>query len=94
MKTFLAVFNTLPSILQTVQAVETALPLPQAGAQRLNLILSAAAAAWDIGSVIETQLLSKTATLNAVQTMTNVTVASLNAASAVTATTAAPVSSK
>ncbi len=91
MKTFLAVFNTLPSILQTVQAVETALPLPQAGQQRLNLILGAAAAAWDIGSAIETQVLSRTTTLNAVQAITNVTVASLNTATAApAATTATP----
>jgi hypothetical protein len=95
MKTFLAIFNTLPAILQSVQAVESALPLPQAGQQKMNLILAAAAAAWEIGQAIEQQVISKSTTVSAVQSLTNVTVSSLNAAGVLTPAAApAPVSSK
>ena len=82
MKTFLAVFNTFPAILQSVQAVEAALPVSQAGQQKMNLILGAAAAAWEVGQVVETQFMSKPTTLSAVQSLTNVTVSTLNAAGA------------
>ena len=94
MKTFLAVFNSLPAILESVQAVEAAIPLPQAGQQKMNLILNAAAAAWAVGQVAEQQQFSKATALSSVQTLTNVAVASLNAAGVFTQTPTAPVSSK
>ena len=97
MKTFLAVFNSLPAILESVQAVEAAIPLPQAGQQKLNLVLNAAAAAWAIGQVAEQQHLSKATTLSSIQAITNVAVASLNSSGVFTQstpqTTPAPVSS-
>ena len=92
MNTFLLVFNALPTIIQSVQAIETAMPLPQAGQQKLNLILGAAGTAWELGQVVQT--LPKSNTVTAVQTLTNLTVASLNAAGvfkhSAAATTAAP----
>jgi hypothetical protein len=78
MKTLLAVFNAFPAILQTVQAVEGAIPLPKAGAQKLNLVLNAAGTAWEIGQVAEQ--INKTNWLSAVEAMTNLAVAGLNAA--------------
>jgi hypothetical protein len=78
MNTFLAVFHAFPAILAAVQAVESAVPLPRKGQQKLNLILAAAGYAWEISQA--EQQVSKSATLNAVQAITNVTVASLNAA--------------
>lgn len=78
MNTFLLIFNALPAILQSVQAVEAAIPLSQSGQQKMNLILGAAGTAWEIGQV--GQQLSKTNTVAAIQAMTNLTVASLNAA--------------
>jgi hypothetical protein len=78
MNTFLMVFNALPAIIQSVQAVEAAVPLPQSGQQKLNLILGAAGTAWELGQA--TQTLSKGNTVDAVQAITNLTVATLNAA--------------
>jgi hypothetical protein len=78
MNTFLAVFKAFPAILVAVQAVETAVPLPQKGQQKLNLILGAAAYAWEISQA--EQQVSKSNTLNAVQAIANLTVAGLNAA--------------
>jgi len=98
MNTFLAVFNAFPAILGAVQAVETAVPLPQAGQSKLNLILGAAAAAWEISQV--QQQLSKNSTLNAISAIASLTVSGLNAAGVFqhaapvpTAAQAAPVSS-
>ena len=90
MKTFLAIFNAYPAILASVQAVEAAVPFPSAGQQKLNMVLGAAASAWE-ASQIEQQL-SKNTTLNAVQAMVNLTVASLNAAGVFKSSTT-PVSS-
>lgn len=78
MNTFLQIFNALPTIIQAVQIVESAIPLPQSGQQKMNLILGAAGTAWEMAQV--GQELSKTGTLAAVQALTNLTVASLNAA--------------
>jgi hypothetical protein len=78
MKTFLSIFNALPAILQSVQAVETAIPLPKAGQQKLNLILGVAGAAWDFGQA-EIQL-PKDKTLAVVQTIANLAVAGFNTA--------------
>jgi hypothetical protein len=78
MKIFLAVFNAFPAILAAVQAVETAVPLPQKGQHKLNLILGAAACAWEIDQA--GQQVSKTNTLNAVQAIATLAVAGLNAA--------------
>ena len=78
MNTFLLIFNALPTILQSVQAIETAFPLPQAGQQKLNLILGAAGTAWELGQAVQT--LPKNNTVAAVQAITNMTVASLNTA--------------
>jgi hypothetical protein len=78
MNTFLNVFNALPAVIGAVQAVEVAIPVPQSGQQKLNLLLGAAAAAWEVSQV--EQALSKSTTLNAITALTNLTVASLNAA--------------
>ncbi len=78
MNTFLAVFNALPAILQSVQAVEAAIPLPKSGAQKLNLILGAADAAWEVGQVAEQ--INKTNWISGIQVITDLTVAGLNAA--------------
>ncbi len=78
MKTLLAVLNAFPAILQTVQAVEAAIPIPKSGQQKLNLVLGAATTAWEVGQVGEQ--LNKTNWLSGVLTMTNLTVAGLNAA--------------
>ena len=78
MKTLLAVFNAFPAILQTVQAVESAIPIPQSGVQKLNLVLNAAGTAWEVGQVGEQ--ITKTNWLSAVEAMTNLAVAGLNAA--------------
>ena len=64
MKTFLSVFNALPSVLQAVQAVEAAVPLPKAGQQKLDLILGTAATAWQISQI--GRQISKQDTLTAV----------------------------
>jgi hypothetical protein len=77
MNTFLAVFNAFPSILGAVQAVEAAVPISQSGQQKMNLILGAAATAWEISQA--EQQLSKNQLLNAVSAMANLAVASLNA---------------
>jgi hypothetical protein len=91
MNTFLLVFNALPTIIQSVQAVETAIPMPQSGQQKLNLILGAAATAWELGQVV--QQLPKSNTVAAVQTITNLTVSSLNAAGVFKHATPAPTTS-
>jgi len=78
MKNFLAVFNSLPSILAAVQAVEAAIPVPNSGKHKLDLIMGAAATAWEIAQA--EQQLSKNSTLNSVQAMVNLAVAGLNAA--------------
>jgi hypothetical protein len=78
MNTFLTVFNALPAIIQSVQAVEAAIPVSQSGQQKLNLILGAAGTAWELGQA--TQQLSKSNTIQAVQAIANLTVATLNAA--------------
>ena len=78
MNTFLAVFNAFPAILATVQAVEIAVPIPKSGQQKLNLVLGAATTAWEIGQVGEQ--MNETNMLSAVEAMTNLAVAGLNAA--------------
>jgi hypothetical protein len=89
MKNFLAIFNAFPAILQAIQAVEMAIPMPKSGQQKLNLILGAAGAAWEFSQA--EQPLSKSSTLNAIQALTNLAVAGLNAAGVFKP--AAPVSS-
>jgi hypothetical protein len=78
MNTFLTVFNAFPAILETVQALEVAIPMPKAGEQKLNLILNAAGAAWEIGEVGEQ--MNKSNLLAGVEAMTGIAVAGLNAA--------------
>ncbi len=78
MKTFLSLFNTLPSVLNAVVAVENAVPVSGAGQQKLNLVLGAAAAAWEASQ--QQQSLSKDTTLNAINAITLLTVAGLNSA--------------
>jgi hypothetical protein len=51
--------------------------LPSAGQAKLNLILNAAAAAWEVGQV--EQSLSQNTTLNAISAMASIAVATLNA---------------
>jgi hypothetical protein len=77
MKTLIAVFSAFPAVLETVQAVEMAIPLPNVGQQKLNLVLNAAGAAWELGEVAEQ--INKTNWLAAVQAMTTIAVAGLNA---------------
>jgi hypothetical protein len=77
MKTFLTVFNAFPAIIGAVQAVEAAIPMPKSGQQKLNLVLGAAGTAWEMGQIA--QQMNKSNWLAAVQAMTNVTVAALNA---------------
>jgi len=96
MNIFLAVFNAFPAILGTVQALEAAIPMPKSGQQKLNMVLNAAGAAWEIGQVGDH--LNKTNLLAGVETMTNIAVAGLNAAgvfatSPAATAPAAPVSS-
>ena len=92
MNTFLTIFNAFPAILGAVQAVETAIPIPQSGQTKLSLELGAAAAAWQ-ASQIEQQI-SKSTTLNAVTAIVNLSVAELNAAGVFQhSTSVAPVSS-
>jgi hypothetical protein len=78
MKTLLTVFNAFPAIIGAVQAVEAAIPIPKSGQQKMNLVLGAAGAAWDVGQIA--QQINRTNWLAAVQAITNVTVAGLNAA--------------
>jgi len=93
MNTFLLVFNALPAIIQSVQAVETAIPVSQAGQHKLNLVLGAAGTAWEIGQV--GQQLPKNNTVQAVAVLTNLTVATLNATGVFKhGTPAAPATSK
>ena len=78
MKNFLAVFNAFPSILAVVQAVEAALPISNAGKQKLDLVLGAAGSAWEI---TQAEIpLTKNNTLIFVQALVNLTVAGFNAA--------------
>lgn len=78
MKTFLTVLNAFPAIIGAVQAVEAAVPIPKSGQRKLNLVLGAAGTAWEVGQIA--QQINKTNWLVAVQAMTNMTVAGLNAA--------------
>ncbi len=78
MKTFLSVFNTFPAVLNAVLALENAIPVSGAGKQKLNLVLGAAAAAWEASQ--QQQALSKDTTLNAINAITLLTVAGLNTA--------------
>jgi hypothetical protein len=78
MNTFLTLFNAFPAILQTVQALEVAIPMPKSGQQKLNLVLNAASAAWEIGVVGEQ--LTKNNLMAGVEAMTDIAVAGLNAA--------------
>lgn len=78
MKTFLSIFNIFPAVLNAVVAVEAAVPVSGAGRHKLNLVLGAAAAAWDASQ--QQQALSKDTTLNAINAITLLTVAGLNTA--------------
>jgi hypothetical protein len=78
MNNFLAIFNAFPAILGAVQAVEAAVPLPQSGQQKLNLVLGAAATAWEVSQL--QQQLSKNQMMNAAGAMASLAVAGLNAA--------------
>jgi hypothetical protein len=89
MNTFLTLFNSLPAVIAVVQAVETAIPMPQSGKPKLDLVLGAVEAAWEISHV--EQSLSKNETLNGVSALVSLTVSALNAAGVFSKT--APVSS-
>jgi len=78
MKTFLNILNAIPAVVGAVQTVESALPLPQAGQQKLNLVLGLAGAAFDVAQAGEE--ISKGQLLSGVQAITTITVAALNAA--------------
>jgi hypothetical protein len=85
MKNFLAVFNAFPSVLAAVQAVEAAVPLPGSGKQKLDLVLGAAGAAWEVTQgvtqgITQSPQLPKNTTLSSVQALVNLAVAGLNAA--------------
>ena len=89
MKTFLAVFNAFPAILQAILAVETAVPLPKSGQQKLNLVLGVAGIALEVAQA--EQQIPKGNTLTAIQAIANLSVATLNAVGTFKST--APVSS-
>jgi putative AlgH/UPF0301 family transcriptional regulator len=92
MKTFLAVLNAFPAILQTVQVVESAIPMSQSGQHKMDMVLGVAGTAWEVGQV--GQQITKANWLSAVQQITNITVTGLNAAGVFSKSTAvAPVSS-
>jgi hypothetical protein len=78
MDTFLTLFNTLPAVIAAVQAVETAIPMPQSGKHKLDLVLSAVEAAWEISHA--EQSLTKNETLNGIAALVSLTVSTLNAA--------------
>jgi len=50
MGTVIAILQLLPAIISAVQAVEAAIPIPQAGATKLNLVLDAI---LSVGNVAE-----------------------------------------
>lgn len=78
MKKFLTILNSIPAIIGAIQTVEAALPIPQAGQQKLNLVLGLAGAAFDVAQAGEE--ISKGQLLSGVETITTITVAALNAA--------------
>ncbi len=78
MNTFLSIFNAFPAILQAAQAVEAAIPMSKSGQKKMNLVLGAAGTAWELGQI--GQQMNKTNAVAAVEAMTNVAVAGLNAA--------------
>ena len=78
MKTFLNILNSIPAVIGAVQTVESALPVPQVGQQKLNLVLGLAGAAFDVAQAAEE--INKGQLLAGVQAITAVTVAALNAA--------------
>lgn len=90
MKTFLTIFNSLPAILQSVQVLEAAIPGSQSGKHKLDLVLGAAATAWEASQV--EQQISKDGMLNSVAALTNLTVTTFNALGLFRHTT--PLSSK
>lgn len=92
MKSFLSIFNALPAVIQSVSAIEAAIPVPQAGKQKLDLILNAASTAW-AASQVEQQV-SQNQMINSVAAMTNLTVSTMNALGVFKKSTPAPVSSK
>ncbi len=47
MKTLIAYLELFPTILASVKSLEEAIPLPQAGKQKLDLLLAAVKAAYD-----------------------------------------------
>lgn len=92
MKAFLTIFNALPAIVQSVQVIESAVPVPNAGKQKLDLILQSAMAAWGASQI--QQQVSQNQMLNSITAITNLTVATLNATGVFQKRDAAPVSSK
>jgi hypothetical protein len=78
MKTFLNILNAIPSVIGAVQTIESALPLPQAGQQKLNLVLGLAGAAYDVAQAGEE--IKRGQLLSGVEAITTITVAALNAA--------------
>jgi len=77
MKKFLTILNSIPAIIGAVQTVEAALPIPQAGQQKLNLVLGLVGAAFDVAQAGEE--ISKGQMLSGVEAITTITVAALNA---------------
>ncbi len=55
MKTLLAILQLFPFILAAVRAVEEAIPIPQTGKQKLDLVLDAVKAAYDGASDLQKQ---------------------------------------
>lgn len=97
MKAFLAIFNSLPAIVQSVHVIESTIPVPNAGQQKLDLILNAALTAWAASQM--QQQISQNNLVNSIAAMTNLTVATMNAVgifkkSAIPAAAVPPVSSK
>ena len=78
MKTFLTIMNSVPAVIAAVQTVEAAIPMPKTGQQKLNLVLGIAGAAYEATQAAEE--INKGQLLAGVETITNLTVAALNAA--------------
>ena len=90
MNTFLTLFNAFPAVIAAVKAIEVAVPIPQSGQHKLNLVLGAASAAWELSQV--EQSISENTTVNAISATASLAVAGLNAAGVFKKTV--PVSSK
>jgi len=70
MGTVIAILQLLPAIISAFQAVEAAIPIPQSGATKLNLVLDAILSVGNVAEnlipAIKTVIASIVSTFNAV----------------------------